>query len=81
MPEPREVLLLHPLARGEFERATTLLFAPAAAGQQVRIRLVGVPVDDILDGTVTRWWPLPAGPSAASVPIRGSSGTALNGTQ
>lgn len=68
MPEPREVLLLHPLASGELERATTLLFAPSAANQQVRIRLVGVPVDGLLDGTVPRWWPL-APPRAASAPL------------
>ena len=80
MPEPREVLLLHPLARGEFERATTLVFAPSAAGQQVRIRLVGVPVDDILDGTVTHWWPLPAGQRPPSGPLRVASGAAHNGT-
>jgi 5-methylcytosine-specific restriction enzyme subunit McrC len=70
MPEPREVLLLHPLARGESDRATTLLFAPSAAGQHVRIRLVGVPVDDLLDGTVKRWWPLAAAASVAAVPLR-----------
>lgn len=68
MPEPREVLLLHPLASGELERATTLLFAPSAANQQVRIRLVGVPVDGLLDGTVARWWPL-APPWAAAAPL------------
>jgi 5-methylcytosine-specific restriction enzyme subunit McrC len=71
MPEPREVLLLHPLARGEFDRATTLLFAPSAAGQQVRISLVGVPVDDLLDGTVKRWWPLPVVPSAPTRVVLG----------
>lgn len=70
MPEPREVLLLHPLARGEFERATTLLFAPLAVAQQVRIRLVGVPVDDLLDGTVNRWWPFDAWHSKTVVPQR-----------
>jgi 5-methylcytosine-specific restriction enzyme subunit McrC len=57
MPEPREVLLLHPLTNGELERATTLLFAPAAVAQQVRIRLVGVPIDGLLDGSVRNWWP------------------------
>ena len=66
MPEPREVLLLHPLATGEADRVTTLLFAPYAAGQQVRIRLVGVPIDGLLDGSVHRWWPLdPARPAHA----------------
>jgi 5-methylcytosine-specific restriction enzyme subunit McrC len=68
MPEPREVLLLHPLARGEFERATTLLFAPSASAQQVRIRLVGVPVDDLLDGTLKRWWPLDASRATTTAP-------------
>ena len=58
MPDPREVLLLHPLANGERERAATLLFAPAAVAQQVRIRLVGVPIDGLLDGSVRHWWPL-----------------------
>ncbi len=58
MVEPREVLLLHPLARGEVERPTTLHFAPASSRQHVRIRLVGVPVDDLLDGRVHRWWPI-----------------------
>jgi 5-methylcytosine-specific restriction enzyme subunit McrC len=70
MPEPREVLLLHPLARGEFERSTTLLFAPSATAQQVRIRLVGVPVDDLLDGTVKRWWPLDAQRSSVAAAPR-----------
>lgn len=58
MPEPREVLLLHPVGPGDAGRAATLLFAPSAAGEQVRIRLVGVPLDGLLDGTVERWWPL-----------------------
>lgn len=74
MLEPREVLLLHPLARGEFERATTLLFAPSAAGQQVRIRLVSVPIDDLLDGTVTRWWPLESANESAIVAARAAFG-------
>ncbi len=58
MPEPREVLLLHPVGPGNAGCAATLLFAPSAAGERVRIRLVGVPLDGLLDGTVERWWPL-----------------------
>lgn len=77
MAGPREVLLLHPLTRGEFERPTTLLFAPSAADRQVRIRLVGVPVDAILEGTVAHWWPLepmrsvstPAVPAGNQTPV------------
>ncbi len=61
MPEPREVLLLHPLATGELDRGAMVLFAPPAANQQVRIRLVGVPIDRILDGTAKGWWPWKAG--------------------
>ena len=56
MPEPREVLLLHPLAEGEEERPTRVEFAPASAAGRVRIRLVGVPVDRILTGQ-SDWWP------------------------
>jgi len=67
MPEPREVVLLHPLASGETDRATTLLFAPSAAGQHVRIRLVGVPVDGIIDGSIQRWWPLDGSDSSSVV--------------
>lgn len=58
MPEPREVLLLHPIGPSGARSTATLLFAPSAAGEHVRIRLVGVPVDGLLDGTVERWWPL-----------------------
>jgi 5-methylcytosine-specific restriction enzyme subunit McrC len=58
MPEPREVLLLHPLAAGELDRPTTLLFAPSAVMQHVRIRLVGVPVDSMLEDASFNWWPL-----------------------
>ncbi len=58
MPEPREVLLLHPVGPGDAGCAATSLFAPSAAGERVRIRLVGVPLDGLLDGTVERWWPL-----------------------
>lgn len=80
MPEPREVVLLHPLASGEPEQATTLLFAPPAANQQVRIRLVGVPVDGILDGTVGRWWPLSPHRTAAATPFPATR-TALGNQQ
>ena len=66
MREPREVLLLHPTSRGELERGTTLLFAPSSAGQQVRIRLVSVPVDDLVDGTVKNWWPLAVAASSST---------------
>lgn len=59
MPEPREVLLLHPLASGDLDHATTLIFAPPGATQQALIRLVGVPVDRLIEGTPTPWWPLP----------------------
>lgn len=87
MPEPREVLLLHPLTSGEMDRTTTLLFAPSAAGQQVRIRLVGVPVDGILDGTVGRWWPLdppravpaPCVPSTQALPSASAGYDQLGG--
>lgn len=80
MPEPREVLLLHPLASGELERATTLVFAPPAANKQVRIRLVGVPVDDLLDGTVACWWPL-VPPPAPLVPARRTVPSVTQGHQ
>lgn len=80
MPEPREVLLLHPLVRGEFERSTILLFAPPANEQHVRIRLVGVPMDDLLDGTLKRWWPLDVSPSTTAIPPRTVSGISLMGT-
>lgn len=59
MPEPREVLILHPLSSGEIDRVTTVLFAPPAAKQQVRIRMVGVPIGALLDGTTGNWWPFP----------------------
>ncbi|MDP3273836.1 MAG: hypothetical protein Q8Q09_01485 [Deltaproteobacteria bacterium] len=58
LPEPRDVLLLHPLTRGTRDHRATLLFAPHSATQPVRIRLVGVPLDELLDGSLARWWPL-----------------------
>ena len=57
MPEPRSTTPSSARAR-RVQARDDALFAPLAAGQQVRIRLVGVPVDDLLDGTVKRWWPL-----------------------
>jgi len=57
LPEPREVLLFHPLSTGEAERPTRLLFAPGAAAP-VRIRLVGVPLAELVTGTQPAWWPL-----------------------
>ena len=58
MPEPREVLLLHPLGDGDRDRSSTVLFAPPSMDQSVRIRLVGVPIDDILRGDAEGWWPV-----------------------
>jgi len=58
MDEPREVLLLHPLGADDRDRASTVLFAPAAANQEVRVRLVGVPIDEIVSGRLANWWPV-----------------------
>ncbi|MDJ0837563.1 MAG: hypothetical protein QNK37_13700 [Acidobacteriota bacterium] len=58
MPDPREVLLIHPLRSGETDRAAKLLFSPSGDGRQVYIRLVGAPIDDILDGSAKHWLPL-----------------------
>lgn len=71
MPEPREVLLLHPVGPADAGCAATLLFAPSAAGEHVRIRLVGVPLNGLLDGTVERWWPLDRSGSSDE-PVRAS---------
>ncbi len=55
LPAPRTVLLFHPLAERETDRPASLTFAPGAVSEPVEIRLVGVPVDRILEGE--RWWP------------------------
>ena len=68
MPEPREVLLFHPLGTGEKDLPTRLLFAPGAAANRVQIRLVGVPIDAVLAGEQPRWWP--------ALPVAGSASTA-----
>jgi len=76
-----------PARHQETDRATTLLFAPSAAGQHVRIRLAGVPVDGILDGTVGRWWPLdppravpaPGVPSTQASPFASASSLVTGG--
>ena len=56
MQEPREVILLHPVSLDDSKASTTLLFAPPSSTQHVRIRLEGVPLDRILDGSI-EWWP------------------------
>ncbi|HXH04434.1 MAG TPA: hypothetical protein VNN09_14110 [Candidatus Competibacteraceae bacterium] len=55
LPEPRQVLLFHPLADGEEASSATLLFAPGASPHRVHIRLVGVPLARLLEGE--GWWP------------------------
>ncbi len=57
MPEPREVLLLYPSRPGKESGGGTLLFAPPAGIDNVSIRLVGVPVDRMLEDAGSRWWP------------------------
>lgn len=57
LPDPRTVLLLHPVVRGERAPATQLRYAPPALGERVILKLVGVPLDDILDGKNPSWWP------------------------
>ena len=57
MAEPRDVLLLHPTVRGASEMPARLMFAPQGSNAQVRVRLVGVPVDEILAGR-DGWRPL-----------------------
>lgn len=59
MAEPRDVMLFHPEIGGAEARPARLLFSPPAMERgQVRIRLVGVPLDAIGSGH-SSWWPLP----------------------
>ena len=58
LPEPREVFLFYPLGSNEPERPAQLLFAPGAATERVRIRLVGVPIEELLSGERLAWWPV-----------------------
>jgi len=55
---PRPVLLFHPLEPGKKVRPSTLAFAPSGGGPQVRIQLVGVPIERLLEGSETAWWPV-----------------------
>lgn len=58
MPTSREVILFHPIVTGAVPPHGLLLFAPVEARQQVRIRLVGVPVDEMMTDEAKEWWPL-----------------------
>ena len=58
MTEPRTVLMLHPLSHGQEDKQTMLSFHPHSSSQQVKIKLVGVPLDEIMEGNARRWWPL-----------------------
>ena len=68
LPAPRTVLLFHPLAEREIDRPARLTFFPGALAEPVEIRLVGVPVDRILEGEM--WWPPQAVLATASEPAR-----------
>jgi 5-methylcytosine-specific restriction endonuclease McrBC regulatory subunit McrC len=59
MPEPREVFLFYPLATGEQTPPGQLLFKPDGLKAKVLIRLLGVPIEELLRGST--WWPLSAG--------------------
>jgi 5-methylcytosine-specific restriction enzyme subunit McrC len=54
----REVLMFHPLGTGQADRECLLQFNPSHSVEIVQLRLIGVPIDGILDGTIERWWPL-----------------------
>lgn len=57
MSEPREVLLLHPLPSGLVDRPAELMFGAGSVRHQVRIRVVGVPIDRMLQLGTEPWWP------------------------
>jgi len=58
MSEPKTVLMLHPLSHGQKDKQTMLSFHPHSSSQQVKIKLVGVPLDEIMEGNARCWWPL-----------------------
>jgi 5-methylcytosine-specific restriction enzyme subunit McrC len=57
MPEPREVLLLYPAAISSAPDRERCVSFIADSAPRVRIRLVPVPIDGILDGSVPVWQP------------------------
>jgi 5-methylcytosine-specific restriction enzyme subunit McrC len=58
LPEPRTVVILHPLGEGDHDLGTELLFAPVGGIGHVSIRLVGVPIDELAAaGEDARFWP------------------------
>jgi len=52
------VLMLYPPRNGPRNKHTILFFHPHTRSQQVKIKLVGVPLDEIMEGNARRWWPL-----------------------
>ncbi|MEZ5583054.1 MAG: hypothetical protein R3F37_10100 [Candidatus Competibacteraceae bacterium] len=60
MPEPRDVFLFYPLETDAHTPPGQLLFKPDGLAPQVSIRLVGVPIDELLQGS--SWWPWPFKP-------------------
>ena len=50
--------MLHPLSHGQEDKQTMLSFHPHSSSQQVKIKLVGVPLDEIMEGNARCWWPL-----------------------
>lgn len=56
-PEPCDALLLYPLTTDDMEHTATLIFQAPSTRQEVTVRIVGVPVNHILDGTEAKWWP------------------------
>lgn len=70
LPAPREVMLLYPLAADRRAKPAALLFTPDGALDRVRIRLVGVPLDELLNGAA--WWPLDCDPTATARPRGGA---------
>ena len=49
--------MLHPLSHGQEDKQNMLSFHPHSSSQQVKIKLVGVPLDEIVDGNARCWWP------------------------